>query len=108
MPLPALGDGSDSGDECIAPLSVPHLHWTCLLDGSNIEESLSVNALNDHSAHLVLIDAVLVKKLSLCKHSPPQLLEVAVALSLDDQAAGHEVVSLQEYVALSCLSPSSM
>ncbi|KAG6327196.1 hypothetical protein ID866_11893, partial [Astraeus odoratus] len=107
MPLAALGDGSDSGDECIAPFFVPHLHWTCLLDGPNVEESIPVNALIDHSSHLVLIDVALVKKLGLHKHALPQPLEVAVALSSDDQAAGHEVVSLQEYVVLSCLSSDS-
>ncbi|KAG6326194.1 hypothetical protein ID866_12895, partial [Astraeus odoratus] len=35
MPLAVLGNGSDSGEECIAPLTVPHFHWTCLVDGPN-------------------------------------------------------------------------
>ena len=33
MPSTVLGDSTDSEPECVAPLSVPHLTWPCLLSG---------------------------------------------------------------------------
>ena len=60
MPSAVLGDGSESGDECVAFISVPHFQWPCLLDGPNTEFSLPVDA---------LINAAFVKKLGLCTRS---------------------------------------
>ena len=44
MPSAVLGDGSESGDECAASISVPHFRWPCLLDGPNTEFSLPVES----------------------------------------------------------------
>ncbi|KAG1781465.1 hypothetical protein EV702DRAFT_1192955 [Suillus placidus] len=45
-----LGDGTDSGEECMAPLQTPHLRWTCLLDGPAVTSPISVSALIDHGS----------------------------------------------------------
>jgi len=60
MPSAVLGNGSESGDECVAHFSVPHYRWSCLLDGPNVASSLPVESLIDDSSHLVLTDAALV------------------------------------------------
>ena len=86
MPSAALGNGSKSGDECIAPFSVPHFRWHCLLDGPNTEFSIPVDALIDNGSHLVLIDDALVK----------------------NSAGGREKMSLSQYVQLSCVSEDSV
>ncbi|KIN94860.1 hypothetical protein M404DRAFT_34636 [Pisolithus tinctorius Marx 270] len=65
MPSAVLGDGTDLGEEYITPLSVPHLHWSCLLEGPNLTFPLPVKALIDSGSHLVLIDESLIEKLGL-------------------------------------------
>ncbi|KIO09532.1 hypothetical protein M404DRAFT_22030 [Pisolithus tinctorius Marx 270] len=86
MPSATLGDRTDSGEEYIAPLSVPHLHWSCLLEGPSLTFPLPVKALIDSSSHLL-----------------HKSLNILVALSSGDR----EVMSLENYVTLSCLSPDS-
>ncbi|KAG6331633.1 hypothetical protein ID866_7458 [Astraeus odoratus] len=108
MPSATLGNGSDSGEECISPLTVPHFYWTCLLDGPNLKTSLSIEALIDHGSHLVLIDDALVKTLGLKRHQLPKPLEVSVAHSLNQTASCCETMPLSEYVELSCLSVDSV
>ncbi|KIN96684.1 hypothetical protein M404DRAFT_101369, partial [Pisolithus tinctorius Marx 270] len=100
MPLATLGEGTDSGEEYIAPLSVPHLQWSCLLEGPNLTFPLPVKALIDSASHLVLIDKGLILKLGLQCHQLHKSLNVSVALSSGDW----EVMSLQSYIVLSCLS----
>jgi len=61
MPVSAvLGEGTDSGEKCVAPLTMPHFLWDCLLDGPKLQSSLRVQALIDHGSHVVLIDEALV------------------------------------------------
>ncbi|KIO13808.1 hypothetical protein M404DRAFT_121464, partial [Pisolithus tinctorius Marx 270] len=103
MPSAALGDGTDSGEEYVAPLSVPHLRWSCLLEGPNLTFPLSVKVLIDSGSHLVLIDESLIAKLGLRRHQLHKSLNVSVALSSGDR----EVMSLGNYVTLSCLSSDS-
>ncbi|OAX30745.1 hypothetical protein K503DRAFT_806793 [Rhizopogon vinicolor AM-OR11-026] len=84
MPSSAvLGNGTDSGDECIAPFKTPHFLWDCQLDGPSLSSSLCVQALIDHGSHVVLIDEKLVDRLGLrrCRFSKPE--EVSVALQGD-------------------------
>ena len=100
MPSAALGSGTDTGDECIAPLSIPHFYWSCLIDGPNLAVSLPVKALIDNGSHLVLIDATLVKKLGLRLYTLPKPLDVSIAMSPKE----HDTFSLSHYVRLSCLS----
>ncbi|KIO11021.1 hypothetical protein M404DRAFT_966898, partial [Pisolithus tinctorius Marx 270] len=103
MPSAVLGDGTDSGEEYVAPLSVPHLRWPCLLEGPNLTFPLPVKALIDSGSHLVLIDETLVAKLGLRRRPLHKSLHVSVALSSGDR----EVRSLESYVVLSCLSPDA-
>lgn len=103
MPSAALGSGTDTGDKCITPLSVPHFYWPCLIDGPNLASSLPVEALIDNGSHLVLIDAALVKKLGLRLYTLPKPLDVSVAMSPKEC----DVFSLSQYVRLSCLSLDS-
>ena len=100
MPSATLGSGTDTGDECIAPLSVPHFYWSCLIDGPNLASSLPVEALIDNGSHLVLIDTALVKKLGLRLYTLPKPLDVSVAMSPNEC----DTFSLSQYVRLSCLS----
>ncbi|KAI6095623.1 hypothetical protein F5141DRAFT_988573, partial [Pisolithus sp. B1] len=104
MPSVALGDGSDSGEEYVALFSVPHFHWSCLVNGPNVPSAISMKALIDNGSHLVLIDAALVKQLGLHHHSLPKPYTVSVALSLGD----HKCLSLQQYVVLSCYSSDGL
>ena len=104
MPSAALGNGSESGDECVAPFSVPHFRWRCLLDGPNTEFSIPVDALIDNGSHLVLIDDALVKKLSVHVRPLKETIDVSVAMS----AGGREKMSLSQYVQLSCVSEDSV
>ncbi|KAI6105327.1 hypothetical protein F5141DRAFT_1064544 [Pisolithus sp. B1] len=100
MPSAALGSGSESEDECVAPFSTMHFHWPCLLDGPNTSSSLHVNALIDNGSHLVLIDEKLINQLGLQRRCLSKPCEVSIMMS----SGGHEVMSLTQYVTLSCLS----
>jgi hypothetical protein len=66
MPSAVLGNGTDSEEECIAPLSVPHLKWSCLINGPSVSSPILVKALIDHGSTVVLIDQTLVTQLGLC------------------------------------------
>jgi hypothetical protein len=100
MPSAVLGDGTDSGEECVAPLQTPHLRWDCLLDGPAIPSPISVSALIDHGSSLVLIDESLADKLGLRRRRLQKPLPVTVALSGDRKQS----FLLSHYVKLSCSS----
>jgi hypothetical protein len=100
MPSAVLGDGSDSGNECMAPLLYSHLKWSCLLDGPSLTTPLTVDALIDHGSPIVLIDQQLVNKLGLCVHNLEKLLPVSVAMS----GKKKQEFSLSQFVKLSCTS----
>jgi hypothetical protein len=99
MPSAVLGDGSDSDDECMAPLQTPHLRWDCLVDGPAVSSSVTVSALIDHGSSLVLIDDTLVVQLGLCHCELTKALPVSLALSPDSQS-----IVLSQYVKLTCSS----
>ncbi|KAG2073366.1 hypothetical protein BDR04DRAFT_1116284 [Suillus decipiens] len=65
MPSAVLGNGTDSGKECMAPLQTSHLRWTCLLNRPAVTSPISVSTLIDYGLSLVLIGEELVKRLSL-------------------------------------------
>lgn len=67
MPVAALGNGTDSGEECVAPLQTSHLRWNCLIDGPVVSSPITVNALIDHGSSLVLIGEDLITQLGLCR-----------------------------------------
>ena len=96
MPSAALGDGSDSGDGCVAPFSTSHFFWSCLIDGPNLDTPVSVDTLIDNGSHLVLIDATLIKKLGLPISTLSKPLNISVAMSSCNREA------LSQYVQLSC------
>lgn len=100
MPSAVLGDGIDSESKCIAPFSVPHLHWQCLVDGLSSPSPIAINALIDHGSPLVLIDAKLVEQLGLhlCHLHKP------VPVSLAISGEGKNPLLLADYVHLSCSS----
>ncbi|KIK91635.1 hypothetical protein PAXRUDRAFT_13682 [Paxillus rubicundulus Ve08.2h10] len=100
MPSPALGNGTDSGDECVAPLLSSHLKWSCLLDGPSLTTPLTIDALIDHGSPVVLIDQQLVNKLGLCIRNLKKPLPVSVAMS----GKRKQEFSLSQYVKLSCTS----
>ena len=80
MPSAALGDGTDSGDECVTPVSSPHLIWKCAVDGPSTSQPVTIDALIDDGSSLVLIEESLVVKLGLRRHSLPRPLSVGMAL----------------------------
>ncbi|KAG1785106.1 uncharacterized protein HD556DRAFT_1451069 [Suillus plorans] len=97
MPSTVL-EGSDSGEECVAPLQTPHLRWECFVDRPAVFSPLNVSALIDHGSSLVLIGEGLVNKLGLhCRKLPKPIL-VSLALSQDKSCI------LLHFVKLSCSS----
>ncbi|KIJ05142.1 hypothetical protein PAXINDRAFT_53754, partial [Paxillus involutus ATCC 200175] len=100
MPSAALGDGTDSGDECVAPLLSSHLKWSCLLDGPSLTTPLTIDALIDHGSPVVLIDQQLVNRLGLRIRDLKKPLPVSVAMS----GKKKQEFSLSQYVKLSCTS----
>src|ERR1700683_1992250 len=63
-----------------APFTVPHLWWSCTLDGPlNCFPSI-VNALIDHSSHTVLINNNFPNLLGLLCHKLPNLMPVEMAM----------------------------
>ncbi|KAG1793834.1 uncharacterized protein HD556DRAFT_1191829, partial [Suillus plorans] len=104
MPSAALGDGTDSGEECMAPFTIPHFTWECLVDGPAASSSVVVSALIDHGSPAVLIDEALAIKLGLRRRALPKPFPVSVALS------GKEKQSflLSHYVKLACSSLDSV
>ncbi|KAG2072461.1 hypothetical protein BDR04DRAFT_1117040 [Suillus decipiens] len=96
MPSVILGNGTNSGKECMAPLQTSHLHWMCLLDRPAVTSPVSVSALIDHGSSLVLIGEDLVIQLSLCQRKLSKLLPITLAMSQNI-----EPVSLSHYVKLS-------
>ncbi|KAH7919023.1 hypothetical protein BV22DRAFT_1134155 [Leucogyrophana mollusca] len=99
MPPAVVGDGSDS-DKCVAPFSVPHFFWNCLLSGPNSSSPIVVQSLIDNGLHTVLIDDNLVKRLGLqhCRLTKP----TTVSVALQEDKVTYELL---EYVKL---SPSSL
>ncbi|KAG2340780.1 hypothetical protein BDR05DRAFT_1002179 [Suillus weaverae] len=99
MPSAVLGNGTDPGKECVAPLQTPHLHWDCLVDGPAVSSPLTLSALIDHGSSLVLIGEDLVNKLGLRRHQLRKPVPVSLALSKDKES-----FLLSQYVKLSCTS----
>ncbi|KAG2737970.1 hypothetical protein P692DRAFT_20760211, partial [Suillus brevipes Sb2] len=99
MPSAVLGNGSDTDEECVAPLQTPHLRWDCQVDGPAVSSPLNVSALIDHGSSLVLIDEALVSKLGLRRRLLPKPVPVTLALSQDEQS-----FLLSHFVKLSCTS----
>ncbi|KAG2144235.1 hypothetical protein DEU56DRAFT_910589 [Suillus clintonianus] len=104
MPSAALGNGSESGDECVAPFTTPHLTWDCLVDGPAVSSSVTVSALIDHGSPAVLINETLAIKLGLRHRTLPKPLPVSVALSGQQKQS----FVLSHYVKLTCSSPDSL
>jgi hypothetical protein len=84
MPSTVLGNGTDSGEECVAPLQTPHLRWDCLVDGPGVSSPLKVSALIDHGSSLVLIGEELADKLGLRRCQLAKPLPLSLALSKDN------------------------
>ena len=99
-----LGEGMDSGEKCVTPLTMPYFLWDCLLDGPKLQSSLRVQALIDHGSHVVLIDEALVDRLGLRRRQLHQTMEVSVALQGDSKTS----FFLFEYVKLACSSLDSV
>ncbi|KIK36119.1 hypothetical protein CY34DRAFT_95004, partial [Suillus luteus UH-Slu-Lm8-n1] len=99
MPSAVLGNGSDSDEECVAPLQTSHLRWECCVDGPAVSSPVVVSALIDHGSSLVLIDETLVNTLGLRRRQLQKPVPVTVALSEAKQS-----FLLSHYVKLSCSS----
>ncbi|KAG2346923.1 hypothetical protein BDR05DRAFT_1046205 [Suillus weaverae] len=101
MPSAVLGNGTDLGKECVAPLQTPHLRWDCLVDRPAVSSPLTISALIDHGSSLVLIGKDLVNKLRLrcCRRLLRKPVPVSLALSKDKES-----FLLSQYVKLSCTS----
>ena len=65
MPSAALGDGSDSDEECVFPFSHPQFLWKCHVNGPLVDLPLEVDTLIDNGSSLVLIDKGVVTRLGL-------------------------------------------
>src|SRR6202050_5773908 len=64
----------------IAPFTVPHLWWSCTVDGPlNCFPSI-VNALIDHGSHTVLINNDFANSLGLLCHKLPNPMPVQMAM----------------------------
>jgi hypothetical protein len=81
----------------IAPLTVSHLFWNCIIDGVAVDFPMTVKALIDHGAHAVLISNDLIKSLALKHHSliEPMLVEMAMP-----DVSRKKIVFLLEWVKL--------
>ncbi|KAG1839529.1 hypothetical protein F4604DRAFT_1599551, partial [Suillus subluteus] len=99
MPSAVLGNGTDSGEECVAPLQTPHLRWDCLVDGPGVSSPINVSALIDHGSSLVLIGEELVNKLGLRRRQLARPLPISLALSKNKRS-----FLLSQYVKLTCTS----
>jgi hypothetical protein len=103
MPSAVLGAGSESEEDVSAPLTVQHLLWVCALLGPAVDNPTIVKSMLDCGAHVVLIDAALVKSLGLrrfCLHKP---LPISVALNNSTSSDSH----LYEYVKITPFAPDS-
>ena len=99
-----LGNGSFSdGDASVSPPSLRSKHyiWKCKTDGPAVEFPVTVSALIDNGAHLVLIRPQLVAQLGLALHQlkEPELVDVAI----DSSNKKKEPKQLTHYVRL-CVS----
>jgi hypothetical protein len=86
----------------IAPISVPHLYWHCVVNGATDSFPLMLNALIDHGSHIVLISNDLVTKLSL-KHCI-LVKPMPVELVMPNQNSKC-TLELSEYVRLQLYDP---
>ncbi|KAJ7460873.1 hypothetical protein B0H11DRAFT_1736210, partial [Mycena galericulata] len=81
------------------PHSIPHLVWTCLLDGPNVSFPIKVNGLIDNGSHLVIINKAIVDELGLRVHKLPEPEEVSLALD-SSPTSSSSTASLSHYVKL--------
>jgi len=79
-----LGNGSFSEEDSVSapPLKSKHFIWKCTTDSPAVEFPVTVSALIDNGAHLVLIRPELVTKLGLpiFKLKEPETVDVAIDL----------------------------
>ncbi|KAG2114690.1 uncharacterized protein F5147DRAFT_570230 [Suillus discolor] len=94
-----LGNGTDSGEECMALLQTPHLRWDCLIDGPGVSSPINVSVLIDYGSSLVLIGEELADKLGLHRQQLAKPLPISLTLSKDKDS-----FLLLQYVKLSCTS----
>ncbi|KAJ7718298.1 hypothetical protein DFH07DRAFT_784980 [Mycena maculata] len=64
-----------------SPPSVPHLLWSCLIDGHKSPFPVNIQALIDNGAHLVIINEALVNDLNLPTYKLHRPESVSLALS---------------------------
>ena len=72
MPSAVLGDGSDTDEECVSPVSCPQLLWRCHANGPLVIHLLEVEALIDNGSSLVLIGEEPVARLGLRTRELPK------------------------------------
>jgi hypothetical protein len=99
MASAVLGNGTNSGEECVAPLQTPHLCWECLVNRLAVSSPLTVSALIDHGSSLVLIGEDLVKQLGLHHRKLAKSIPISLALSQDKDS-----FLFMHYIKLSCTS----
>lgn len=65
--ITALGDGTESDEECIVPFHTPHITWDCLLDSPGVSPPEKTMMLidSDSGSCTVLIDSRLASRLAL-------------------------------------------
>ena len=102
MPSTVLGDGTDSGEESIFPISCPQLVWRCHVNGPLPECPLEVDALIDNGSSLVLIDEQLVSSLGLHVHELPHPIPIGLALT-SPSASARMVLSCYVNLSISSL-----
>lgn len=98
-----LGAGSESEDDVSAPMTVQHLLWRCSILGPAVDTPTIVKSMLDCGAHIVLIDAALVKHLGLCRFHLHKPLPILVALNNSTCSDSH----LYEYVKIAPFTPDS-
>ena len=97
MPSAALGDGSDSDEECVFPFSRPQFLWKCHVNGPLVDLPLEVDALIDNGSSLVLIDEGVVTRLGLRTrelHKPVSIGTAFSSSSLPQKATVSRYVNL--------------
>ncbi|KAJ7751037.1 hypothetical protein B0H16DRAFT_837114, partial [Mycena metata] len=83
------------------PHADPHLVWPCLVEGPMSNLPLTVNALIDNGAFIVMIHEDLVDKLQLRRHKLHEPIQIDLALA---DSSAPSTSSLTEYVKLRTIS----
>jgi hypothetical protein len=99
----STGPSEDMGD--LVPLQNPHLHWSCIIQGTGTGQFIMTVSLIDPGSHLVVIDENFTSSLSLQRHSLEKPEKVGVAFGPGNNNHRTEII-LKQWVKLYLHDPS--